>query len=62
MNTYDINSNDPMEVIWAIREQINEETKDMSWDEFNEYVRKRSEHGRQVIESHRKKRVAEGVH
>ena len=61
MNTYDINSNDPMEVIWAVREQINEETRDMSWEEFHEYVRKGSERGREEIERHRKQRHAESV-
>ena len=33
MPEYDINSTDPLEVVWAIREEIYEETKDMTTQE-----------------------------
>ena len=40
---YDINSDDPMEMIWAVREKIYEETKDMSNEEFGAVLRQASE-------------------
>ena len=35
---YDINSKDPLEMVWAIREKIYEETKDMTYEERMEYT------------------------
>ena len=43
---YDINSDDPLEMIWAVREKIYEETKDMSDDEFRSLLRQASEWAR----------------
>ena len=40
---YDINSNDPLEMIWAIREKIYAETKDMTREERTELLRQTSE-------------------
>ena len=46
MPEHDINSDDPMEMIWAVREKIYEETKDMSDDEFRSLLRQASEWAR----------------
>jgi len=43
MPEHDINSDDPMEMIWAVREKIYEETKDMSHEEFGALLRQASE-------------------
>lgn len=57
MSQYDINSNDPLEMVWAIREQIQEETKDMTREEYREHVRKASEWMNREIE-HRRQQIA----
>lgn len=36
--TYDIYSDDPLEMIWAVREKIYEETKDFSVEQWNDYL------------------------
>ena len=46
MPEHDINSDDPMEMIWAVREKIYEETKDMSHEEFGALLRQASEWAR----------------
>ena len=38
MPEYDINSDNPLEMIWAVREKIYEETKDMCESEWDAYV------------------------
>ncbi|MGL6225756.1 MAG: hypothetical protein ACRC10_03910 [Thermoguttaceae bacterium] len=43
MPKYDIYSDDPLEMVWAIREKIREETKDMTREEYNAYIRKAGE-------------------
>ena len=40
---YDINSDDPLEMIWAVREKIYEETKGMTREEKTELLRKTRE-------------------
>ncbi len=40
---YSIYSDDPLEMVWAIREKIYEETKEMTPQEFTEYIRKGNE-------------------
>ncbi len=46
MPEHDINSDDPMEMIWAVREKIYEETKDMSNEEFGALLREAHEANR----------------
>ena len=48
MPEYDINSKDPVEMFWAIREQIYEETKHMTIKELMEYSRQGAEEYRQL--------------
>lgn len=40
MKTIDIPTDDPLRMIWAVREKIYEDTKDMSTDQWNDYVQK----------------------
>jgi len=49
MPEYDINSDNPLEMVWAIREKIYEETKDMTPEEDREYTRKQSEEFRRLM-------------
>ena len=39
MPEYSIDSDNPLEMIWAIREKIYEETKDMTREERSNYLR-----------------------
>lgn len=43
MSEYDIHSDDPMEMIRAVREKIYEETKEMTNEEFGAVLREASE-------------------
>jgi len=43
MPEYDINSEGPLKMIWAVREKIYEETKDMTSEEWSEYLRQANE-------------------
>jgi hypothetical protein len=43
MKTIEIPTDDPLKMIWAIREKIYEETKDMTDEEEREYTRKKVE-------------------
>ena len=49
MPEYDINSDNPLEMVWAIREKIYEETKDMTPEEEREYTRRQSEAFRRLM-------------
>ena len=42
MPEYDINSDNPLEVVWAIREKIYEETKHMTVEERMEYTERQA--------------------
>jgi len=48
---YDINSRDPLEMVWAIREKIYEETKDMTQEERMARTRRRAEECRRKMQS-----------
>lgn len=48
MKTLDILSEDPMEMIWAVREKIYEETKNMTDEEFLAYQREASDWARRT--------------
>ncbi|MGL4593823.1 MAG: hypothetical protein ACRCUY_03735 [Thermoguttaceae bacterium] len=50
MPKYNIHSDDPMEMIWAVREKIYEETKNMTDDEWNDYLNVASKRVRADIE------------
>lgn len=50
MPQYDINSDDPLEMVWAIREKHYEETKNMSPKEKTEYYRKKADEFRKTRE------------
>lgn len=43
MKKYDIHSNDPLEMVWAVREKINEDTRRMTREEWMELLRKTRE-------------------
>ncbi|MGL6196903.1 MAG: hypothetical protein ACRC2T_18980 [Thermoguttaceae bacterium] len=43
---YNINSDDPLEMVWAIREKISDETKNMSREEYRAYIRQASENAK----------------
>ena len=43
MKSIEIPTNNPLEMIWAVREKIYEETKDMTNEEWSEYLRKANE-------------------
>ena len=49
---YDINSDDPLEMIWAVREKIYDETKGMTREERTELLRKAAEKFRQEKEQY----------
>lgn len=53
MPKYNIQSDDPMEMIWAVREKMYDETKEMNHEEFSAYIRKGSECARQEIAKRR---------
>lgn len=40
MKTIDIPTDDPLKMIWAVREKIYDETKEMSTEQWNDYVQK----------------------
>ena len=42
MQKYDIHSKDPLEMVWAIREKIYEETKHMTVEERMEYTERQA--------------------
>jgi len=50
MPEYDINSDNPLEMVWAIREKIYEETKHMTVEERMAYTRQRADEGRRMME------------
>ena len=63
MKTIDIPTDDPLRMIWAVREQIYEETKDMTDDEWSAYVRaanNRVEKKLETLRSEQQKAVAAG--
>lgn len=43
MPKYDIHSDDPLEMVWAIREKHYEETKNMTPEEKAEYYRRKAD-------------------
>ncbi|MCL2120025.1 MAG: hypothetical protein FWH27_16530 [Planctomycetaceae bacterium] len=49
MPEYDINSNDPLEMVWAIREKIYEETKDMTAEERRAHMTRQANEFRQSL-------------
>ena len=50
MTQFDIHSDDPMEMVWAVREKIYEETKNMNHEEFSAYLHAASERVREKTE------------
>lgn len=53
MKTFEMQTSESMNMVWAIREKINEETKDMTNEEFAAYIRKGSERAQEEIEKRR---------
>jgi hypothetical protein len=49
MPEYDINSDNPLEMVWAIREKIYEETKDMMKEERMAYTRQHADNARRMM-------------
>jgi len=49
MPEYDINSDNPLEMIWAVREKIYEETKDMTEAEWVAYVQESNDRAEVVM-------------
>jgi len=49
MATIEIPTDNPIEMIWVIRRKIYEETKDMTDEQWLEYVRKGSEEFRSLV-------------
>lgn len=43
MKTIEIPTDDSLQMVWAIREKIYEETKDMNHEEYRAYLRKHVE-------------------
>lgn len=43
MPKYDIHSDDPIEMVWAVREKMYEETQNMTPEEFSRYIRKEAD-------------------
>lgn len=54
MKTTEIPTDDPLEIVWAVREKIYEDTKDMTHEEFSEYLQESSEWFNTEIEKRRK--------
>ena len=50
MPKYDINSPDPLEMVWAIREKIYEETKHMTIKERMEYTERSAAECRRMMQ------------
>jgi len=50
MTTTETPTNDPLKTLWAIREKIYEETKDMTDEEEREYSRKKVEAFQKAID------------
>ena len=48
MKTIEIPTDDPLKMVWAIREKIYEETKGMTPEEESEYSRKKVEEFQQL--------------
>ena len=57
MKTIDIPTDNPLEMVWAIREKIYEETKDMSWEEYGEYLRRHCESFEKKLKNARAERL-----
>lgn len=51
MKTIDIPTDDPLQMVWAIREKIYEETKNMTPEEESEYSRKQVDEFRRLMDS-----------
>lgn len=43
MKTIDIPTDDPLKMIWAVREKIHDETKNMSTEQWSDYLREANE-------------------
>ena len=50
MPEYDINSDNPLEMVWAIREKIYEEIKDMTKEERMAHLIRQADEGRRMME------------
>ena len=57
MKMIEIPTSESLELIWAIREKVNEETAKMSREEFATYIRKGCEHAQDEIEKRRAARL-----
>jgi len=49
MPEYDINSDNPLEMVWAIREKIYEEIKDMTKEERLAHLTRQSDEARRMM-------------
>lgn len=58
MKTIEIPTDNPLEMIWAVREKIYEETKDMSKEEFGRLLQEHSEAFEKKLEKVRAERLA----
>jgi len=63
MKTIDIPTDDPLKMIWAVREKIYEETKDMTDEEWGAYLlaaNDRVEKKLEMLRAEQQKAVAAG--
>ena len=50
MPEYDINSDNPLEIVWAIREKIYEEIKDMTKEERMAHLTRQADEARRMMQ------------
>ena len=58
MKSIEIPTDNPLEMIWAVREKIYEETKDMTSEEWSEYLRRANERSELEMQRIRAKKQA----
>jgi len=49
MHEYDINSDNPLEMVWAIREKIYDEIKDMTKEERMAHLTRQADEARRMM-------------
>ncbi|MGL6225719.1 MAG: hypothetical protein ACRC10_03725 [Thermoguttaceae bacterium] len=59
MTKYNIDSDDPLEMVWAIRDKIREETKNMTREEYHAYIQSGCERVDRDIERIRRQKAAD---
>lgn len=61
MPKFDIYSDDPLEMVWAVREKMYEETQNMSPEEFSRYIRKEADEFEKDMEQVRSEHLRENA-